>query len=63
MSRSKNTELRDLVARLTLQVEATDRRKDENADLALKTFELSQSLQGKWFGADYAEKRKILEMI
>jgi site-specific DNA recombinase len=61
--RSKNTELRDLVARLTLQMEATDRRKDENADLALKTFELSQSLHGKWFGADYAVKRKILEMI
>src|SRR6476646_5133730 len=33
---SKNLELRDRVAKLTLQMEATDRKKDENADLALR---------------------------
>jgi hypothetical protein len=26
------------------QLEATDRRKDENADLAIKAFELSQNI-------------------
>src|SRR5205085_3613891 len=30
---TKNLELRDRVAKLTLQMEATDRKKDENADL------------------------------
>jgi replicative superfamily II helicase len=49
---AKNTELRDLVARLTLQLEATDRRKDENADLAIKAFELSQDIPGKCLRLD-----------
>jgi DNA-binding LacI/PurR family transcriptional regulator len=53
----KNTELRDRVSTLIVQLEATDRRKDERADLALKVFELSQSLRDKWVGADYPEKR------
>lgn len=60
---AKNTELRDRIARLTLQLEAADRGRDEQADLATKVFELSQSLQEKWLTADCQEKRQILEMV
>ena len=56
-------ELRDRVAKLTLQLEATDRKKDENADLALRVFELSQRLREKWFKADFAVKRRLLNLI
>jgi site-specific DNA recombinase len=59
----KNTELRDRIATSTLQIEATQRGRDEHADLARKAFELSQSLQERWFTADYAAKRHILEII
>ena len=41
---AKNTELRDRAARLKLQADALDRGHDENADIAIKAFELSQSL-------------------
>jgi hypothetical protein len=60
---AKNTELRDLVADLTLQLEATDRRKDENADLAIKTFELSQNIPSKWLKSEPLEKRRILNLV
>lgn len=59
----KNVELRDRLATLTLQLEASHRRRDESAELAQKVFELSQGLTERWFGAEYAEKRQILEMI
>jgi site-specific DNA recombinase len=36
---------------------------DENADIAVKAFELSQSLTAKWLSGDYAAKRRILEII
>ena len=60
---SKNLELRDRVAKLTLQLEATDRKKDENTDLALRVFELSQRLREKWLTADFAVKRRLLNLI
>jgi site-specific DNA recombinase len=60
---SKNVELRDRVAKLTLQLEATDRKKDENVDLALRVFELSQRLREKWLTADFAVKRRLLNLI
>ncbi len=59
----KSTELRDRAARLKLQAEVLDRGHDENADIAVKAFELSQSLMGKWLTADYAAKRQILEIV
>ncbi len=59
----KNTELRDRIAGLTLQLEAGHRRRDEHADLAQKLFELSQSLTERWVAAEYVEKRQILEML
>jgi hypothetical protein len=59
----KNLELRDRVAKLTLQLEATDRKKDETADLALRVFELSQNLKKQWYSADFAAKRRLLNLI
>ncbi len=60
---AKSTELRDRVSALKLQLDACDRGSDENADLAAKTFELSQRFAEKWLTADSASKRQILEMI
>jgi site-specific DNA recombinase len=60
---AKSTELRDRAARLKLQAEVLDRGHDENADIAIKAFELSQSLISKWVTADYAAKRQILEIV
>ena len=60
---AKNTDLRDRIAAVTLQIEAADRGRDETGELALKVFELSQSLQEKWLTTDYAEKRQILDLM
>lgn len=60
---AKKTELRDREARLKLQVETASRGRHENADLAVKAFELSQSLRQKWLTADYAVKRRVLEIL
>lgn len=59
----KNTELRDREAELALQVDVCARGRHENADLAIKAFELSQSLRDKWLTADYAAKRVILQIL
>ena len=60
---AKSTELRDRIARLSVKLEATDRNREEQADLALATFELSQALAEKWLTADLAEKRHLLEIV
>jgi DNA invertase Pin-like site-specific DNA recombinase len=60
---SKATELRDEEARLRLEIESCSRNREEIADLAVKTFELSQSLQAQWVTSDYAAKRRILEIV
>jgi site-specific DNA recombinase len=60
---SKQTQLRDRLASIMLQLEALNRSRDENADILSKVFELSQSLSERWLTADYAEKRKILEIV
>jgi site-specific DNA recombinase len=59
----KNVELRDRIANLTLQLESTHRGRDENAEMAQKVFELSQSLTERWLASDYSVKRQILEMV
>jgi hypothetical protein len=41
---AKRAELRDRVAKLTVQLEGADRSRDERADQALAVFELSQHL-------------------
>ncbi|MEO8498628.1 MAG: recombinase zinc beta ribbon domain-containing protein, partial [Planctomycetota bacterium] len=60
---SKSTELRDRLASIMRQLEALNRSRDENAELASRVFELSQTFRQKWLTAEYAEKRQILEII
>ena len=60
---SKQTELRDRIASLKLQLDSVHRSSDELTELALKVFELSQTLTDKWLTADYATKRRILEIV
>lgn len=59
----KGTELRDRLASIKLQLDALDRSHDETAELASKVFELSQTLRQQWLTADYAAKRRILEIV
>jgi site-specific DNA recombinase len=54
---------RDEEAGLRLRIEACSRGRDETIDIAMKAFELSQDLRAKWFEADYAAKRRILEIV
>jgi site-specific DNA recombinase len=58
----KATELRDEETHLSLEMERLTRERYEIADIAVKAFELSQDLRAKWFNADYAAKRRILEI-
>ena len=60
---SKQRELRDREADLELKIAVLNRSHHEAADLAVKVFELSQSLTEKWLTAEYAEKRQILEIV
>ena len=59
----KQTEMRDRLASIKLQLDVVDRSHDETAELALKVFELSQTLRQEWLTADYAAKRRILEIV
>jgi hypothetical protein len=59
----KQAELRDRLGNLKLQLDALDRSHDETVDLAAKVFELSQTLRQQWLTADYAAKRRILEIV
>lgn len=60
---SKNTEIRDRIAELNLQMQAADQTRAEQARLAEKVFELSQSLQDKWLTADSQSKRHLLGIV
>jgi site-specific DNA recombinase len=59
----KQAELRSKETRLQTKLEGCGRQQSERADLAVKAFELSQSLTSKWLAADIAEKRLLLEII
>lgn len=59
----KSTELRDRVADVTLRIEAQSRGRGEQADLAIRVFELSQALEEKWLAADFSTKRQLLEIV
>lgn len=58
----KNVELRDREGEIALEIEAQGRQQSELADLAVRVFELSQSLSEKWVAADIAEKRQLLQI-
>jgi hypothetical protein len=57
------TELRDRIARLSLEVEDCDRDRSEQGAAAEKVFELSQTLTEKWVSADVSAKRQLLEIV
>ena len=59
----KHTELRDRLASIKLQLDVLDRSHDETAELAAKVFELSQTLKEQWLTANYATKRRLLEIV
>ena len=59
---AKNTELRERIAELSLQIDVDDRSRAEKSETALKAFELSQTLEDKWLTADYRIKRRLLKM-
>jgi len=63
MFAKKHTELRDRLASTKLQLDVLDRSHDETAELAAKVFELSQTLKEQWLTADYAAKRRLLEIV
>src|ERR1700693_4273940 len=54
---------RGTFASTKLQLDARDRSHDENAELASKVFELSQTLRQQWLTADSDAKRRILEIV
>ena len=60
---AKAMELRDREANFKLLLDACDLGRHENAEIAIKAFELSQNLRAKWLTADYAEKRRVLEIV
>ncbi len=60
---AKATELRDRVARLSAQIESNDRGRAETGQIAVKAFELSQTLREQWLTADYRAKRRLLEIV
>jgi len=51
------------LASIKLQLDVLDRSHDETAELAAKVFELSQTLKDQWLTADYATKRRLLEIV
>jgi site-specific DNA recombinase len=55
--------LSDRLASIKLQFDVLDRSRDETAELAVKVFELSQTLWQQWLTDDYAAKRRILEIV
>jgi site-specific DNA recombinase len=63
MYSTKSKELRDRESMLKLQLEACDRMRQEDADVTIRTFELSQRMREKWLTAEYAEKRCLLEIV
>lgn len=56
-------DLRDREAELKLEIDVADRGRHETIDIAVKAFELSQSLRERWVTADYDAKRRILEIV
>jgi site-specific DNA recombinase len=59
----KHRELRDREGRLSVELEAAGRGQSEDAELAVKVFELSQRLKEKWVGAETDARRRLLEIL
>ena len=59
----KQTELRDQEAEIIFRLEGAGRQQSDHADLAVKSFELSQGLSNQWLTSDVHEKRLILDSL
>ena len=59
----KQTDLRDRAASIKLQLDVVDRSHDETAESALNVFELFQALRDQWLTANFAAKRRTLEIF
>lgn len=60
---TKRRQLQDRQTAIAVQFQSADRDNREIADLAIKAFELSQSLTAKWLKADYNAKRTVLSVL
>src|SRR5206468_678693 len=60
---AKNTEMRDRIAALNLQIQSCDQNRAENGEIAVKAFELSQTLTERWVTADHRAKRQLLQIV
>lgn len=61
--RRKADELRDQEDEIKVRLDRVASKRHEDSDMAVKVFELSQSLRTKWDTANYEAKRRILEII
>lgn len=61
--KTKNAEIDQRIARLELAAKVIDKGDGENRDLALRVFELSQTLSEKWVNADAQTKRALLDIL
>ncbi len=59
----KRRELHERLSAVAVQLQSSQLDDRQIADLAVKAFELSQSLRERWVTADYAAKRTILEIM
>lgn len=59
----KRVDLSDRVSELKVNLEALDRGRAEMTDVALKVFELSQTLRDRWLTAEPDVRRRILELV
>lgn len=60
---AKRQEMYDRQSAIALQLRSSDVDSREVADLAIKAFELSQTLKERWLTADYKAKRTILGVM
>ena len=60
---TKAQQFRGWESEMKLQIDSTGRNRREIIDTAIKAFELSQNLRAKWSAADWAAKRRILEIV
>ena len=63
MYKRKDKELLSLINHLQIILDGRSREQAEIGDTAMKLLELSQTLKNKWFVADIAEKRALLEIL
>jgi hypothetical protein len=63
MYKRKDKELLSLITHLQVILDGRNLQQAEIGETAMKLLELSQTLKGKWFAADIAEKRALLEII